>query len=177
MPRPLTGTDVEQAPSGPEPAQLAAQGRIVPILQYPDPILRQACAPVGELDWDALRQLAADLFATMYAAQGRGLAAPQIGAPYRAFVMDAGYTDGSPDPRLFLDPQITLLSGPLGTMAETCLSLPDRPVDMPRHRDASISHFDLMGNARITLLSGVPARIAQHESDHLDGRLIIDAAR
>lgn len=176
MPEPLTGNDIAAAPGGPSAAELAQRGCVRPILTHPDPMLRQVCAPVGQLPWDTLCQLAADLLATMYDAQGRGLAAPQIGQAFRVFVMDADWKTGTPAPRIFLDPHITLLSGPVQTVTEGCLSIPDQPVDVARPRDASISYFDLMGNAQITFLSGIAARIAQHEADHLEGRLIIDHA-
>lgn len=174
MPEPLTAQDRAEAPKGPSPAQLAEKGRIRPVLIYPDPALRQSCAPVGRLDWASLCQLAGDLLVTMYRAKGRGLAAPQIGEPWRILVMDAGWKSGNPQPRILLDPQVTFLSGPDETMAESCLSIPGQPIDVTRPVDISVSHFDLMGDARTTFLSGIEARIVQHEVDHLNGRLIID---
>ncbi|WP_155042680.1 peptide deformylase [Paracoccus shanxieyensis] len=162
------------APQGPDPALLAQTGRIRPVLIHPDPMLRQVCEAVGVLDWASLCQLAGDLLVTMYHAQGRGLAAPQIGQPFRIFVMDSGWKNGAPQPRIFLDPQITPISGPVETLDEQCLSIPGQPVAVTRPTDISVSHYDLMGNLTTTFLTGMDARIAQHEADHLDGVLIID---
>lgn len=176
MPEPLTGSDLAKAPRGPTPAALAERGRVRPILLHPDPMLRQACAPVGQLPWDRLCQLAGDLLATMYHAQGRGLAAPQIGEPFRIFVMDATWKQGKPQPLVVLDPQVIALGVDEDTALETCLSLPDQPVSVRRPVQIRLDHFALMGEAMVLHLSGTEARIAQHEADHLDGRLILDLA-
>ena len=174
MPRPLTAEDMAAEPLGPDLAALAAQGRVRPVLTHPDPALRQLCQPVGVLDWDRLAQLAADLLATMYAAGGRGLAAPQIGEPWRIFVMDHGWKTGTPLPRVVLDPEITPLGEAVETMDEGCLSIPDQPVAVARPVMVSMRCFDLTGALLTLCLSGIEARIAQHEDDHLDGRLIVD---
>ncbi|MDF3853332.1 peptide deformylase [Paracoccus sp. P2] len=175
MPEPLSGQDAAQASRGPDPAALAARGRIRPILVHPHPALRQVCAPVGRLGWDALSQLAADLLATMYDAGGRGLAAPQIGECWRIFVMDHGWKAGAPLPRVVLDPEILPLGGMVETLEEACLSIPGRPAAVSRPVTVSMRCFDLMGTLQLLTLAGIEARIAQHEADHLDGRLILDA--
>ena len=174
MPEPLTGQELAQAPAGPDAAALAARGRVCPVLLHPDPMLRQVCTPVGRLDWDSLCQLAGDLLVTMYHAGGRGLAAPQIGRPFRIFVMDPGWKDGTPQPMIVLDPQILPLPGGSESAMESCLSLPGQPLPVTRALSVCMAHYDLMGNAVTTVLDGIPARIAQHETDHLDGRLILD---
>lgn len=174
MPEPLTAEDMAAEPRGPDPAALAAQGRVRPVLIHPDPALRQVCAPVGVLDWGRLLQLAADLLATMYAAGGRGLAAPQIGEPWRIFVMDHGWKTGTPLPRIVLDPEITPLGEAVETLEEGCLSIPDQPVAVTRALTVSLRCFDLTGALLTLCLSDIEARIAQHEADHLDGRLIVD---
>lgn len=176
MPEPLTGQDIAAAPRGPGPAALAERGHVRPILLHPDPILRQICAPVGQLSWDQLCQLAGDLLVTMYHAGGRGLAAPQIGALFRVFVMDAGWKQGTPQPRVILDPQITVLGVEQDVIAESCLSIPGQPLAIRRPLQIRLDHFALMGEAMALHLSGIEARIAQHEADHLDGRLILDLA-
>ncbi|KRW94878.1 peptide deformylase [Paracoccus sp. PXZ] len=175
MPEPLSGEDGAQAPRGPDPAGLAAQGRIRPILIHPDPALRRVCEPVGRLGWDRVSQLAADLLATMYHAGGRGLAAPQIGESWRIFVMDHGWKDGTPLPRVVMDPEIAPLGGEVETMEEACLSIPGRPVAVTRPVTVSMRCFDMTGALQLLTLAGIEARIAQHEADHLDGRLILDA--
>lgn len=174
MPEPLTGQDLAAAPEGPAPAALAAQGCPRPILHYPDPMLRRCCTPVGRLNWARLSQLAADLLATMYDAGGRGLAAPQIGEPYRMFVMDPGWKDGAPQPRIVLDPEVAPLGTEVETMQEACLSIPGQPVLVTRPAMISLRCFDLTGTLLTLCLTGIEARIAQHEADHLDGRLILD---
>ncbi|ABL68758.1 peptide deformylase [Paracoccus denitrificans] len=177
MPEPLSGEDAAQAPKGPDPAGLAAQGRVRPILIHPDPALRVICEPVGRLGWDEIARLAADLLATMYDAGGRGLAAPQIGEGWRIFVMDHGWKEGTPLPRVVMDPQIAPLGGEVGTMEEACLSIPGRPVSVTRPVTISMRCFDLTGTLQLLTLTGIEARIAQHETDHLDGRLILDAPK
>lgn len=176
MPEPLTAADLAGAPRPPDPAALLRRGRMRPVVLHPDPILRQRCEPAGALDWDSLCQLAGDLLATLYHAGGRGLSAPQIGEPVRIFVMDAGWKADAPCPRVFLDPQITPLAGPDETAEETCLSIPGQPVAVTRPAAVSVAFFDLMGTLCTADLTGIEARIAQHEADHLDGRLIIDRA-
>lgn len=175
MPEPLSGQDAAQASGGPDPAALAARGRIRPILLHPDPALRRLCDPVGRLGWDQVSQLAADLLATMYDAGGRGLAAPQIGEGWRIFVMDHGWKEGAPLPRVVMDPEIAPLGGEVATMEEACLSIPGRPMAVTRPVTISMRCFDMSGALQLLTLSGIEARIAQHEADHLDGRLILDA--
>lgn len=174
MPQPLTPESRARAPKAPAPADLARAGRVLPVLPFPDPMLRRICEPVGLLDWTALCQLAGDLLATMYAAGGRGLAAPQIGVPHRIFVMDAGWKTGTSIARVILDPQILQRGDSWEVLTETCLSLPDRPVAVSRPSRITLGCFDMMGDAQRHELTGIEARIAQHEADHLDGRLILD---
>ncbi len=175
MPDALSDLVPPPAAECPDLAVLAAGGRVRSVLLYPDPALRQVCAPVGCLDWQTLSQLAADLLATMYDAGGRGLAAPQIGESWRIFVMDHGWKAGAPHPRVVLDPEIMALGSATEIMQEACLSIPDQPVAMRRPVDILMRCFDMTGELLTLTLSGIEARIAQHEADHLDGRLILDA--
>ncbi len=122
----------------------------------------------------ALRRLAADMLATMYAAGGRGLAAPQVGVLFRVFVMDAGWKDGRPDPLVMLDPEILWRSPQMDSGAEQCLSVPDRVVAVSRPVTIDLGWYDLDGRHHLRQMSGTEARIAQHEADHLDGRLILE---
>lgn len=161
--------------AGPEGAHRGLPpGRVRPILLHPDPVLQQDCAPAGYLPGPALLQLAADLLATMYHAQGRGLAAPQIGVTRRIFVMDASWKAGEPAPQVLVDPEIIARPGAVETAEERCLSIPDYPVQVARSTLITLRWFDLLGRRHDTQMAGVDARIAQHEADHLDGRLIID---
>ena len=150
-----------------------AGGTARDVVTWPDPRLRVRCEPVGVLDGPALRALAADLLATMYHAGGRGLAAPQIGVARRVFVMDAGWKDGAPEPLVLCDPEILVRSPETATAAEQCLSIPGRPVAVTRALRIGIAWYDLDGRHHLRDMEGSPARIAQHEADHLDGLLIV----
>ncbi|WP_277024427.1 MULTISPECIES: peptide deformylase [Paracoccus] len=150
-----------------------AGGTLRDIVLWPDPRLRLRCEPAGFLSGPELRALAADLLATMYHAGGRGLAAPQIGVARRIFVMDAGWKDGAPDPLVLCDPEILVQSPETGTQQEQCLSIPDRPVAVTRSLRIGIAWYDLDGRYHLRDMEGQPARIAQHEADHLDGLLIV----
>ncbi len=151
------------------------RGAVRPVVIHPDPILTQPCEPVGYLPDAEIRVLAADLLATMYAAGGRGLAAPQIGVAQRVFVMDAGWKDGRPAPVILLDPEIIGRSDRLLDAVEECLSIPGQPVTVRRADEVEVVWYDLAGCRHQQVMTGADARIAQHEADHLDGRLIVDA--
>ncbi|WP_246055027.1 peptide deformylase [Paracoccus gahaiensis] len=151
-----------------------ASGTVHDLVLWPDPRLRMRCEPAGYLSSPELRQLAADLLATMYAAGGRGLAAPQIGVSRRIFVMDAGWKEGAPDPLVMTDPEILVRSPVTEAAIEGCLSIPDRPVEVVRPVSIGIAWYDLDGLYQLEQLDGAAARIAQHEADHLDGRLIVN---
>lgn len=161
-------------PVAPELPEALAGGRVREILLHPDPLLRDLSQPAGGLTGPALRQLAADLLATMYAARGRGLAAPQIGVLRRIFVMDAGWKDGLANPQVILDPEFLSRSDQIETLEELCLSIPGRPVAVARPVKVVMAWYDLDGRHQRRSLAGADARIAQHEADHLRGRLILD---
>jgi len=144
---------------------------VLPIVQWPDARLKAMCDPVGGED---MRTLAEDMLETMYAAPGRGLAGPQVGVLRRIFVMDAGWKEGTPTPRICLDPVIQPLGEGVATLEEGCLSIPDRPVHVTRPARVRLTYRDLDGAAQSVELEGSEAAIAQHEADHLDGKLIID---
>ena len=145
-----------------------------PILTLPDPRLRQTCAPVAAFDAD-LEALVADMFETMYAAPGRGLAAPQVGVMRRLFVMDVGWKEGASDPRVFVNPRIVPAEGGVtAVMTEQCLSIPDRAVRLERPARVRLCWQDTAGRADAAEFDGFAARCIQHECDHLDGLLCID---
>lgn len=154
----------------PDLGALAARGRVLPILLHPDPMLRRVCAGLP----DDPAQLAADMLATMYAAPGRGLAAPQVGLPFRMFVLDTAWKEGEPARLVALEPEILDPSAELATFTEGCLSIPDRPVAVTRPAAVTLRWTDLDGARRERRLTGIEAVCAQHEADHLDGRLILD---
>ena len=159
---------------GPDLTPSLSGGAAHPVLIHPDPRLREVCQPAGALPGPELQRLAADLLASMYAAGGRGLAAPQIGVMRRAFVMDAGWKQGRPQPLVALDPEILFRSDQAEVMEERCLSIPDQPVAISRPAEVILGWYDLDGRHQSRRLLGDEARIAQHEADHLDGRLIVD---
>jgi peptide deformylase len=144
---------------------------LLPILRWPDPRLSQPCAP-AVLD-DDLRQLAADMLATMYAAPGRGLAAPQVGRLVRMFVMDVAWKTGEPAPLVFVNPVVELfgerVAGPEG-----CLSIPGPVTEVERAAQVRVRWTDVQGAARDGLFDGFAAVCVQHEHDHLDGILTLD---
>lgn len=146
---------------------------ILPILRYPDPRLRRPALPVGTVS-PSIRQLAADMLETMYAAPGRGLAGPQVGAMLRLFVMDTGWREGERAPRVCLDPIILDASDREAAGPEGCLSIPGVPVHVSRPAEITLRWHDLEGGEHTERLSGFDAICAQHELDHLNGRLCID---
>ena len=93
------------------------------ILRWPDPRLMETCSQIGEITPE-IEALAADMLATMYAASGRGLAAPQVGAMVRMFVMDTGWKEDKPDPLVCINPMLMEVSEERATNAEGCLSIP-----------------------------------------------------
>lgn len=149
-------------------------GAVRDLVLWPDPRLRQRCEPAGYLKGPDLVRLAADMLATMYDAGGRGLAAPQIGHLRRIFVMDAGWKIGAPDPLVVLDPEILWRDPVTDVQAEGCLSIPGRPASVERPVAITLSWYDLEGCHHRRQMTQASARIAQHEVDHLDGRLIIE---
>ena len=143
--------------------------RPLAIRVHPDPVLRQACGPVtGDVTG-----LARAMLDAMYAAPGRGLAAPQVGEAIRLFVMDAHWKDGVPDPRVFVNPAIAWTSPDTGVAEEACLSIPDTPRRIRRPVACRLT-FDRPGGRAEVTLDGIAARCALHEMDHLDGVLILD---
>lgn len=144
---------------------------LLPILRWPDPRLSRLCAP-AVLD-DDLRALAADMLETMYAAPGRGLAAPQVGRLVRMFVMDVAWKTGEPTPMVFVNPEIELLGAPVPG-PEGCLSIPGPVTQVARAPQVRARWTDLQGQRHEVLLDGFAAVCVQHEYDHLDGILTLD---
>ena len=148
---------------------------IRPIVTHPDPVLHRRSAPVGAVT-DETRALLDDMLETMYAASGRGLAAVQVGVLQRLVVVDVAWKEGPPAPRGFVDPEIVWSSDRPVTREERCLSIPGRPVAVPRPDAVRVRFRDRDGTAREELFDGLMAMVMQHEIDHLDGVLILDHA-
>ena len=151
---------------------------LLPIVEVPDPRLRQISSPVEKVD-DEARALVADRFETMYAAPGIGLAAIQVGVPKRILVIDLQEPEeegGEPvkDPRVFINPEILEQSDQEVPYTEGCLSVPDQYAEVDRPDRIRARWLDLDGKAREEQIEGLLATCLQHEMDHLNGVLFID---
>ena len=140
------------------------------IIHYPDPRLREACTPVEPVD-ESVRALAEKMIELMAAASGVGLAAPQVGVTVRLFV--AVPTEDPTDRRVYINPEIVAVDGAQDG-EEGCLSFPDISCRIKRYETATIRARGLDGELFEETGTGLTARIYQHESDHLDGRLLVD---
>lgn len=141
------------------------------IVKYPDPVLRRVAKPIAAVT-DEVRALASAMIALMYKDKGVGLAAPQVSQSVRLFVMNP--TGEPQDERIFVNPQILEKSKAKAKSNEGCLSLPDVNGKIERHLKIRLSALDADGREIELDLEEFPARVAQHEIDHLDGVLIID---
>src|SRR3982751_7004769 len=151
---------------------------LLPILEVPDPRLRQISSPVEKVD-DEVRARVADMFERMYAARGIGLAAIQVGVPKRILVIDLQEPEeeeGEPvkDPRVFINPEILEHSDQDVPYTEGCLSVPDQYAEVDRPDRIRARWLDLDGKVREEEIEGLLATCLQHEMDHLDGVLFID---
>ena len=151
---------------------------ILPIVEVPDPRLRQISSPVEKVD-DGVRALIKDMFETMYDAPGIGLAAIQVGVPKRILVIDLQepeVEDGPPvkDPRVFINPEIITHSDEEVPYLEGCLSVPDQYAEVERPDHIRARWLDENGKPHEEQLDGLLAVCLQHEMDHLEGILFID---
>jgi peptide deformylase len=151
---------------------------LLPIVEVPDPRLKQISAPVAEVN-DEIRALIADMFETMYAAPGIGLAAVQVGVPKRVLVIDLQEPEeegGEPvrDPRVFINPEIVTHSDRDVPYTEGCLSVPDQYAEVDRPDGIRARWLDEQGTAHEEEITGLLAVCLQHEMDHLEGILFID---
>lgn len=143
---------------------------IMKILFEGDPVLRRKCRPVSKVD-NKIRDILEDMLQTMYKANGVGLAAPQVGISKRMIVIDVGQ-----GPIKVVNPKITYLSDEEELGLEGCLSCPGLEGEVWRCRSVRLSGLDEFGSKVAYEGEGLFARCAQHECDHLDGRLYIDIA-
>ena len=146
---------------------------LLPILTAPDPRLKKKAKPVAAVD-DAVRQLMADMMATMYAAPGIGLAAPQVGVLKRVIVMDAAREGDPSNPLKMANPEIVWVSDDDNTYEEGCLSVPEHYGEVVRPRAVKVRYLDETGAEKVLEADGLLATCVQHEIDHLDGVLFID---
>ena len=163
------------------------------ILEVPDPRLKTVSKPVEAFD-DGLKTLVSDMFETMYAAHGIGLAAIQVGEPLRVLVIDLQEPDEDAepevchahggeehthqpiknDPRVFVNPEILQPSDDFQTYQEGCLSVPEIYADVDRPARCRVRWQDLEGKVHEEDMEGMLAVCIQHEMDHLEGVLFID---
>ncbi len=146
---------------------------IRPIITVPDPLLKQVSQPVDHVD-DELRRLMDDMLETMYDAPGIGLAAIQVGVPKRVIVMDLAGKDEEPQPRYFVNPEITWASDELFSYEEGCLSVPEVFDEVERPARVRLTYLNYEGEKVEEEAEGLYAVCIQHEMDHLEGVLFID---
>jgi peptide deformylase len=144
---------------------------VLDILEFPDPRLRTRAKPVTEVT-DATRALIDDMFETMYAAPGIGLAATQVNVHQRLLVIDL--SGDQSEPLVFINPEITVLDSELGEYDEGCLSVPGFYETVQRPQHISATALDRDGKQFTRELQGLLAVCLQHEIDHLDGKLFVD---
>ena len=146
---------------------------VLPICELPAAVLREKAGPVTEIT-DALQTLIDDMFETMYAAPGLGLAAPQIGRSLRLFVYDLKEGDDLPRRTgVLINPEFISKSG-TQTGEEGCLSVSDYRTQVTRANQVAVKGLDRNGKEIIVEGEGLMARLLQHEMDHLDGTLFVD---
>ena len=149
---------------------------IYPVTVFGDPILRKKTEPITK-DFKDLKGFIQNMFDTMYASDGVGLAAPQVGQAIRVFILDSTSTDDEEPEgikKAFINPQILEKFGDEWVMNEGCLSLPEIREDVQRPESIRIKYLDEDFNEHEETYSGFNSRVIQHEYDHLDGVLFVD---
>ena len=144
---------------------------IYPIVKYGDPVLEKPCATITKFD-DELRQLADDMFESMYAAHGVGLAAPQIGVSKRIAVIDVTFKEDPEAKIVLVNPEIVHVEGRI-TSNEGCLSIPEFREKVTRGRTVTARAQNLKGETFEVTGEELLARALLHETDHLNGKLYI----
>lgn len=159
---------------------------IFPIVAYGAPVLRKVSKDIGP-DYPGLQTLIADMWETMYASNGVGLAAPQINKDIRLFVMDSEqifanldddeqgvYPDAPGIKQVFINAHITALDGEEWAYNEGCLSIPKIREDVMRASVVTLNYVDEQFQPHTKSFNGITARVILHEYDHIDGKLFID---
>ncbi len=150
----------------------------LPILAFGHPTLRKIAQPITS-EYKDLPQLIADMYETMYASKGVGLAAPQIGKSIRLFIVDTtpfikDHPEETEFMQVFINATITETSGEEWIFNEGCLSVPEMREDVSRKSNIHIEYEDENFNVRSEDFGGLRARVIQHEYDHLEGVLFVD---
>ena len=158
---------------------------ILPIVAYGSPVLKKRCIDIS-IDYKDLNLLIQNMWETMYAASGVGLAAPQIGLSIRLFVVDASPFSNDENlsieernnlsnfKEVIINPALTPLTSEVNTFNEGCLSIPDIREDIVRENEILIEYLDENFNKKKLKLNGLRARVVQHEYDHIEGILFTD---
>jgi peptide deformylase len=144
---------------------------VLEILEFPDPRLRTRAKPVAAVT-DDTRNLIDDMFETMYAAPGIGLAATQVNVHERLLVIDI--SEDRSQPQVFINPEVTVIDPELGEYDEGCLSVPGFYETVNRPQKVQVTALDRDGKSFTRELEGLLAICLQHEIDHLDGKLFVD---
>ena len=143
------------------------------IITEPNKILRQISMPVNNVGKDE-QSLMDDMLETMYAADGIGLAAIQIGIPKRIIVMDISWTKGEKKPMYFVNPVIKNKDNDKSIYEEGCLSVPNQFAEIERPKNCEVEYLNYKGEKKLLKAEGLLATCIQHEMDHLEGILFID---
>ena len=143
------------------------------IITIPDEILRKNSLTVENVGSNE-KKLIKDLFETMYAAKGIGLAAVQVGILKRILVIDVSDKNDARKPMCFINPVIKKLSDEMSIYEEGCLSIPETFIEIERPKKCNIEYIDLDGKLKHLECEGLLSTCIQHEINHLDGKLIID---
>lgn len=146
-----------------------------PIVKYGDPVLSKPAAPVERID-DEIQRLIDDMLATMYAAPGIGLAAPQVGVPLRVCVIDLSVGQRGGEVITLVNPEFVVREG-MQVEEEGCLSVPGFTASVARPSRVVVRGLDRHGQEREIEGTGLLARALQHELDHLEGTLFLDRLR
>lgn len=149
---------------------------ILPIVAYGDPVLKKEAVNISKDEID-LSKLIEDMFDTMNNASGIGLAAPQVGKSIRLFIVDASPLEEEESKdfkKVFINPTILEEFGEEWSYNEGCLSIPGIRGEVTRHSKLKIQYLDENWNEHTEEYSGMPARIIQHEYDHIQGVLFVD---
>jgi peptide deformylase len=143
------------------------------ILIWPDPTLKKKATRVDQVD-DSIRTLVQDLFDSMYAADGVGLAAPQVGVLKNVIVLDTRPRQPTSRPIAMINPEILELSDEQVVYSEGCLSIPGEAEDVDRSATVKVRYLDEKGERQELVADGLLAIAIQHETDHLSGTMFVD---
>ena len=146
---------------------------ILTIITAPDPRLKLIAKPVDKVD-DALRKFMDDMLETMYASNGIGLAATQVGDLRRVLVMDISQKEGVKEPMFLVNPEIIGHSDEINKYMEGCLSFPGQFAEVKRPKTVKIKFLDYQGKEQIIDADELLATCVQHEIDHLNGIVFVD---